>query len=92
LNSGKPNAGSYGFGWDIGDANGHRRIEHGGAWQGFTCDISRFPDDSLTVVVLTNLDSGHARPGNRRAPGGVRPNTLGEEHSKTGTDIPSARS
>jgi hypothetical protein len=40
-----------------------KRIEHSGAWQGFSCEISRYPDDSLTVVVLTNLDSGHSNPG-----------------------------
>jgi hypothetical protein len=34
-----------------------------GAWQGFTCDISRYPDDSLTVVVLTNLGAGYSNPG-----------------------------
>ncbi|HTX76593.1 MAG TPA: serine hydrolase domain-containing protein [Terracidiphilus sp.] len=62
LNDGKPNPGHYGFGWDIDDQNGHKRIEHGGAWQGFTCQISRYPDNSLTVVVLTNLDSGHSDP------------------------------
>jgi len=60
LNSGKPNDGDYGFAWEITSQNGHRIIEHGGAWQGFTCQISRYPDDSLTVVVLTNSDS--ARP------------------------------
>jgi hypothetical protein len=63
LNDGKPNPSGYGFAWFIGDQNQHKRIEHGGAWQGFTCDISRYPDDSLTVVVLTNLDSGHSNPG-----------------------------
>ena len=63
LNDGKPNPAGYGFAWSIGDQNHHKRIEHGGAWQGFTCDISRYPDDSLTVVVLTNLDAGHAQPG-----------------------------
>jgi len=62
LTDGKPNPSGYGFGWFIGEQNGHKRIEHGGAWQGFTCDISRYPDDSLTVVVLTNLDNGHSRP------------------------------
>ena len=62
LNDGKPNPGHYGFGWDIDQYHGHKLIEHGGAWQGFTCDISRYPDDSLTVVVLTNLDAGHADP------------------------------
>jgi hypothetical protein len=58
LNDGKPNPNHYGFGWSISAVNGHRLIEHGGAWQGFTCAISRFPDDSLTVVVLTNFAAG----------------------------------
>ena len=62
LNDGKPNPGNYGFGWDITQFHGHKLIEHGGAWQGFTCDISRYPGDSLTVVVLTNLDAGHSSP------------------------------
>jgi hypothetical protein len=61
LNDGKPNPSHYGFGWMINAVNGHKVIEHGGAWQGFTCDISRFVDDSLTVVVLTNLAG--AQPG-----------------------------
>lgn len=61
LNDGKPNRAGYGFGWSIGKQNDHKRIEHGGAWQGFTCDISRYPDDNLTVVVLTNLAG--ANPG-----------------------------
>jgi CubicO group peptidase (beta-lactamase class C family) len=60
LNDGKPNAEGYGFGWEIGDQQQHKVIEHGGAWQGFTCHIARYPDDSLTVAVLTNLDA--ARP------------------------------
>ena len=63
LNDGKPNPAGYGFGWMIGKQNDHERIEHGGAWQGFTCRISRYPDDSLTVVVLTNLDADHANLG-----------------------------
>lgn len=62
LNDGKPNPGHYGFGWEINSMNGHKVIEHSGAWQGFTCDISRYVDDNLTVVVLTNLDAGHSRP------------------------------
>jgi len=62
LNDGKPNPAHYGFGWQIDARNGHKVIHHGGAWQGFTCDIARYVDDNLTVVVLTNLDAGHARP------------------------------
>jgi CubicO group peptidase (beta-lactamase class C family) len=41
LNDGKPNPAGYGFGWSIGKQQEHKRIEHGGAWQGFTCDIAR---------------------------------------------------
>ena len=63
LNDGKPNDANYGFAWDINSINGHRVIEHGGAWQGFTTHIARYVDDKLTVVVLTNLDSEHSSPG-----------------------------
>lgn len=59
LNGGQPNSGHYGFGWFIKDAHGHRVIEHEGEWQGFNTNISRYVDDKLTVVVLTNLDSCH---------------------------------
>jgi CubicO group peptidase (beta-lactamase class C family) len=57
LRDGKPNAGHYGFGWFIESQSGHRLIEHEGQWQGFETDISRYVDDELTVVVLTNLES-----------------------------------
>lgn len=60
LNDGKPNPFHYGFGWEITARNGHKLIQHNGAWQGFTCDLERYVDDSLTVAVLTNLDA--ARP------------------------------
>jgi hypothetical protein len=60
LNDGKTSP--YGFGWRVHEMNGHRLIEHGGSWQGFTTGISRYVDDKLTVVALCNLDSRHARP------------------------------
>ncbi len=60
LNDGKPNPANYGFGWRIDTVNDHKLIDHGGAWQGFTCQISRYVDDSLTIVALTNLNA--ARP------------------------------
>jgi CubicO group peptidase (beta-lactamase class C family) len=59
----KLNGGStepYGFGWFVMDAKGHRLIEHEGAWQGFNANIARYPDDKLTVIVLTNLKSAGA--------------------------------
>jgi CubicO group peptidase (beta-lactamase class C family) len=57
LRDGKPNSGHYGFGWFVESRNGHRMVEHEGQWQGFETQISRYVDDRLTVVVLTNLDS-----------------------------------
>lgn len=60
LRDGKPNSGHYGFGWFIESRNGHRVVEHEGQWQGFETQISRYVDDGLTVVVLTNL--GSAKP------------------------------
>jgi CubicO group peptidase (beta-lactamase class C family) len=63
LNQGKPNPAGYGFAWIVRTQDGHKLIEHGGAWQGFTARISRYPDDALTVVVLTNLEAGPSNPG-----------------------------
>jgi CubicO group peptidase (beta-lactamase class C family) len=56
LSNGRQNSGHYGFGWFVVTKNGHRVVEHEGAWQGFETQISRYVDDKLTVVVLTNLD------------------------------------
>jgi len=52
----------YGFGWHLEEVNGHRLIQHGGSWQGFATHISRYVDDQLTVVVLTNLNADRADP------------------------------
>jgi CubicO group peptidase (beta-lactamase class C family) len=57
LKNGQPNSDHYGFGWFIETKDGHRLISHDGAWQGFETNISRYVDDKLTVVVLTNLDA-----------------------------------
>jgi hypothetical protein len=57
LGDGKPNAAHYGFGWFVESRHGHRVVEHDGRWQGFETQISRYLDDELTVVILTNLGS-----------------------------------
>jgi CubicO group peptidase (beta-lactamase class C family) len=44
----------YGFGWALAQVKGHHLIEHGGSWQGFKSQISRYVDDKLTVVVFAN--------------------------------------
>ncbi len=50
----------YGYGWGIGKQFEHREISHGGGIYGFATEISRFPDDKLTVVVLSNVQGAPA--------------------------------
>lgn len=47
----------YAYGWAIGNSGGHREISHGGAIFGFATELKRFPDDKVTVVVLSNIQS-----------------------------------
>jgi D-alanyl-D-alanine carboxypeptidase len=46
----------YGFGWQLDSVDGRRRVHHGGSLPGFRAEMARFPDDRLTVIVLTNAD------------------------------------
>ena len=46
----------YGFGWAIDNVNGHRSIGHGGSNSGFRTQYSRYIDDGLSIIVLTNTD------------------------------------
>lgn len=48
----------YGFGQFIGVENGHRVWNHGGGINGFSTVLARYPDDGLTVVVLSNMTQG----------------------------------
>ena len=50
----------YGFGWQVGKRNGHGFVAHGGGIPGFSTQITRYLDDKLTVIVLTNTDGGQA--------------------------------
>src|SRR4051812_22168749 len=44
----------YGFGWFLDPFHGHPRYSHYGETRGFRTAIQRFPQDQLTVVVLSN--------------------------------------
>ena len=50
----------YAYGWGIGKKFNRKSISHGGGIYGFATDISRFPDDKVTVVVLTNIQGSPA--------------------------------
>jgi CubicO group peptidase (beta-lactamase class C family) len=46
----------FGLGWDLPVYHGHRVVAHGGDHiTGFTANFSRFIDDKLAVIILTNL-------------------------------------
>lgn len=44
----------YGAGWFIGEVSGHRNIHHGGNTYGCSAEVSIFPDDNVSVVILSN--------------------------------------
>ncbi len=51
----------YGLGWSLRTVGGHRWVYHSGAVPGFVSDFMRYPDDKLSVVVLTNANPSNAR-------------------------------
>jgi len=46
----------YACGLGVQTKNGHKVIEHGGGIEGFNTQLSYYPDDKLTVVVLGNVN------------------------------------
>ena len=46
----------YGYGWGTDRLFNRRRVGHNGQVNGFTAVLSRFPDDGVTIIVLTNSD------------------------------------
>lgn len=55
-----PNKGDYGYGWRVGETLGRRKHDHSGSLNGFSSYILRFPDDRVTVIVLSNSDRASA--------------------------------
>ncbi|MHA6483972.1 serine hydrolase domain-containing protein [Paenibacillus sp. strain BS8-2] len=47
---------TYGLGWFLGQQHGRKRIHHGGAYCGFRTELHRYPEDGVTIIVLTNYD------------------------------------
>jgi CubicO group peptidase (beta-lactamase class C family) len=55
LNSGE--ALDYAFGLNLGTYRGLRIIGHGGAWMGYRAEMTRFPEQSFSIICLFNLSS-----------------------------------
>lgn len=49
--------GEYGLGWQISDFQGHRKVEHTGGINGFRTNISRYIDDQITIILLSNIET-----------------------------------
>jgi len=88
----------YGFGWGVAPYRGRRAVGHTGSWQGFKAMIQRFPDDSLTVILLANLAETLQRPivygvAGLYRPALVPPHALAPrvDSAAAGRDTPSGR-
>lgn len=55
-----PVKGNYAYGWGVGKRGNHASISHGGGIYGFATHIARYPDDRVTVVVLSNVEGASA--------------------------------
>jgi hypothetical protein len=55
-----PLKGTYAYGWNVGKRGNRRSISHGGGIYGFATQLARYPDDHVTVVVLSNVEGASA--------------------------------
>lgn len=46
---------NHGYGWYISTQFNHRVIRHSGGIEGFASHIARYPDDKVSIIVLSNL-------------------------------------
>ncbi len=49
----------YGFGWVIDERNGRKIVEHGGANVGFRSYYTRYVNDGLSIIIMTNTDEAN---------------------------------
>lgn len=57
-----PGLETYGFGFRIDEYNGHKRYHHSGSTSGFRNHMQQYPDDRLTVIILTNRAAPDVAP------------------------------
>jgi CubicO group peptidase (beta-lactamase class C family) len=55
-----PNFFNYGYAWKIESRFNHRVIYHPGSMSGASTHFARYPDDGLTVIVLSNNENTNA--------------------------------
>ena len=50
--------GGYARGWFIGSQSGQQVVVHSGGIHGFSSYLAWFPDDDVTIVLLSNVEAG----------------------------------
>jgi CubicO group peptidase (beta-lactamase class C family) len=53
----EPFKGDYGYGWVIDRLNDRKVIRHGSDSDGYQTNISRFPQDDVCIIILSNLQN-----------------------------------
>jgi len=56
ISTGWPDGSQYGFGLEIADHRGLRRIQHGGGDDGVSSYVVRYPERGLAIAILCNRD------------------------------------
>jgi CubicO group peptidase (beta-lactamase class C family) len=51
---------NYGFGWEIKEVYNRKMIGHSGSNNGFSAYLMRYPEEKITVIVLSNSDKTRA--------------------------------
>jgi len=51
---------NYGFGWEIKEEYNRKMIGHSGSNNGFSAYLMRYPEEKITVIVLSNSDKTRA--------------------------------
>jgi CubicO group peptidase (beta-lactamase class C family) len=52
----EPGLESYAYGWFVAQAFDRRRARHNGSLPGYVSDFVKFPEDGLTIILVSNLD------------------------------------
>jgi CubicO group peptidase (beta-lactamase class C family) len=47
----------YGYGWQLSERGGHRRVGHSGRINGFRVFFGRYLDDQVTIILLSNIET-----------------------------------
>lgn len=55
-----PGNGSYGYGWKVERPGGRLRISHAGNMTGVSNFLARYPEQRVTVIILSNMESANA--------------------------------